>query len=303
MALTISVLEDNFMPSLQIFLDETLLQLENFLNNHINSDLGSHKLTEAAKYALFGGGKRIRPLLTLATAKVLNIDFEHVISAAAAIELIHTYSLVHDDLPCMDNDDYRRGRLTVHRHFDEATAVLVGDFLLTKAFEIISSDIYLSSDLKVKLIQNISRSAGCAGMLGGQMLDLEYENKKANPQILTEIHYKKTTALIALSVNLATTIGNIFEPEAKILSLFAHHLGAAFQIRDDIIDITDSRLKHGSTYSSDITNNKSTYVSIYGLSASKDFLTEQKQAALNQLSQLKIDTYLLAEMTKFYLQI
>lgn len=239
-------------------------------------------LTQAARYALLGGGKRIRPTLLLELAKHYNIDPELALDPACALEMIHAYSLIHDDLPCMDDDDFRRGIPTVHKKFNEAVAVLTGDYLLTTAFEVLSTCDHLSPAQRIDLVRVLSQCAGGKGMIGGQMLDLEAENRTVTLDELRTIHKMKTGCLFTAAAVMAGIIAQVPATELEKLQKYGFHLGLAFQILDDVRDVTDSEAKHGGKVSSDIRNEKSTYVSLLGIEQAKR-LAQEELAQAEQL--------------------
>lgn len=189
-------------------------------------------LYSAARYSLLSGGKRIRPLLTLATAHLFNVEISKALAPACALEMIHTYSLIHDDLPCMDDDDFRRGKPSLHKAFSEAHAVLAGDFLLTYSFEVLATSLSLSPHQKIDLIQVIARAAGGEGMIGGQVLDIA----EARSVSLQELHQKKTGALFTAAVQCGGIVANVSSEQFAILTRFGKHLGYLFQVVDDILD-------------------------------------------------------------------
>lgn len=236
-------------------------------------------LIQAARYALLGGGKRIRPLLMLALAKHYEIAESLVLTPACALEMIHAYSLIHDDLPCMDDDDFRRGIPTVHKKFSEAVAVLTGDYLLTTAFEILSCCEEFTPAQRIDLVKILSQCAGGKGMIGGQMLDLEAENRKVTLNELRTIHKMKTGCLFTAAAVMAGIIAQVPSAELERLHRYGFHLGLAFQILDDIRDVTDSEAKHGGKISSDIRNEKSTYVSLLGIEEAKRLANEELSLA------------------------
>src|SRR5690625_1592167 len=196
-------------------------------------------------YSLFAGGKRLRPILLLASYNTFASNKEKVFKTAAALEMIHTYSLIHDDLPAMDDDDYRRGKLTNHKVFDEATAILAGDALLTYSFEIIAEDPSLNDVEKVYLLRMLSKKSGPKGMVAGQILDLAYENKDITLEQLEEIHHLKTGQLLKFPILAGAFLGNATEEELKYLEEFAHYIGLIFQIQDDILDVIGDEEKLG----------------------------------------------------------
>ena len=242
-------------------------------------------LRDAIHYAVHTQGKRIRPLLTYATAELLKIPVEVADYPAAAVELIHTYSLVHDDLPAMDDDDLRRGRPTVHKKFDEATAILVGDALNTYAFELLTfAD--TSPDVIVAWTRCLAEAAGAGGMIGGQATDLEGESRTLTITELEGMHRCKSGGLIETSMALITLAGGRGrEDSARKLALFGHHIGLAFQIRDDILDVEATTETLGKPQGSDASNNKSTFVSLLGLNEARvrmeDELSQAEDALLS----------------------
>ncbi len=248
------------------------------------------ELYTAAKYSLQGPAKRIRPLLTLAVVEIFGESVEKAASAACALELIHTYSLIHDDLPCMDDDDFRRGKPSLHKTFPEGHAVLTGDFLLTYAFEVISNDEFLSAQKKVALIQKLAKAAGGEGMIAGQLMDLQAEGQEIDLERLKLIHTKKTGALLTAAVEFGGILGNATVTEMKHLHDFGLSIGLAFQVVDDILDVTESFKKHGKAVSSDTINKKFTYVNFMGLEKSQEFACKLHNEALNSLKQLPYDS-------------
>lgn len=255
-------------------------------------------LFKAARYSLLGAGKRLRPILTIATAETFNKSSESALSAACAIEMIHTYSLIHDDLPCMDNDDFRRGKPSLHKAFGEAQAVLTGDYLLTYAFEVIVNDSALNAQQKVALISLIAKNSGCQGMIAGQFLDIQAENQTIDLEALKYIHKYKTGALINASILAGGIIANASPKEFQLLNDFGHDLGLAFQIIDDVIDVTSSELKHGKSIASDTVNNKTTYVTLLGVKPARQAAEDLYDRALHHLQAIGIDTALLKALAK-----
>lgn len=224
-------------------------------------------LVNAIRYSVLGGGKRIRPLLSIASSRLQNVNLNVVLDVACAIELIHCYSLVHDDLPAMDNDDLRRGQPTNHKQYDEATAILVGDGLQTLAFEVLSSPLLDIMPLnKLKIIHQISIASGTNGMVGGQMLDLRSTGKKLTLEQLKQMHSFKTGALIKASILCGYLSGAEFSASVYAnLEHIADNLGLLFQIVDDILDVTEDSGTLGKTANKDAANDKATYVSLLGL--------------------------------------
>lgn len=257
------------------------------------------QLFQAARYALLGGGKRLRPILTLATVESLEGSIEAALTPACALEMIHTYSLIHDDLPCMDNDDFRRGKPSLHRAFPEGTAVLTGDYLLTYAFEIIAQAPYITGDQKLQLIEVLAKNSGSEGMLGGQILDLEAETKAVDIEMLQHIHHQKTGALLSASIAFGSIIANASEKEREALNHFGKNIGLAFQIIDDVLDHTESLEKHGKQVSSDLVNNKKTYVTLLGIEQSKQIAHDLFLNAIHSLKLIPKKTSLFEEIARF----
>jgi len=249
------------------------------------------RLHEAMLYASLGGGKRMRPLLVYAAGELGNprasatstlADGEHenmLDTAAAAIEMMHAYSLVHDDLPCMDDDDLRRGRPTVHKAFDEATALLVGDALQTRAFEILAKALG-NSEMRLALIAGLASAAGSRGMAGGQAIDLDSVGAKLDLAGLQNMHQMKTGALLTYAVQMGGIVANLSPAEMRALTSFASALGLAFQIVDDVLDATADSQTLGKTAGKDAANDKPTYVTLMGLDYAQRQAQEMHQQAL-----------------------
>lgn len=232
-------------------------------------------LKDAMTYSLLAGGKRLRPVLVLAACEALGGNEEKALPVACAVEMIHTYSLIHDDLPSMDNDDYRRGRLTNHKVYGEALAILAGDALLTKAFGLLA-EASLHADLEenvaLSLIQEASRRAGAEGMVGGQVKDIMSENQQVTLEQLQEIHRSKTGDLISFSVRAGAMVAGASPGQLTALTGYAERLGLAFQIRDDILDVIGDKEKIGKPVGSDEEKNKATYPALIGLEESKKWV-------------------------------
>jgi len=247
------------------------------------------RLHEAMRYALLGGGKRLRPVLVLATADLFGAGPD-ALPAAVALECIHTYSLVHDDLPCMDNDDLRRGRPTTHRQYDEATALLAGDALLTLAFQLIGRHYRSHPDLATALTREIADAAGSERLIGGQMEDLLAEKKTGTTNSELEyIHLNKTAAMITVSLTAGGLCGGANDQQVDALRTVGRHLGLAFQIIDDVLDTTADTTTLGKTAGKDARAGKATYVSLHGLEDSRKLAREYTAAALATLSTLPRD--------------
>lgn len=256
-------------------------------------------LNESMYYSLVGGGKRIRPVLALASAEAVEGDPESILPAAVALELIHTYSLIHDDLPAMDNDDYRRGRLSNHKVFGEANAILAGDALLTYAFELLANPKLGQPERQLRIIQEIAVAAGKAGMVGGQVADVAGEGKSLTLNEIEEIHKAKTGALLTVSARLGVILAGGTEDQVRALTSYAQALGLAFQIKDDILDVIGDSETLGKPAGSDLRQSKSTYVSLLGLEGAKTQLHAQITEALTALKPFGEKSIFLKELAYF----
>lgn len=256
-------------------------------------------IKDAMQYSLQAGGKRIRPLLLFATLHAFGLNPKKGLLAAAAIEMVHTYSLIHDDLPGMDNDDLRRGKPTNHKVFGEAIAILAGDGLLTYSFEVLGR---ITADdatdaTKLKLMCELAKAAGPEGMVGGQVGDMEGENKSLTLEELEYIHIHKTGRLLRYSVLAGAIIAEAAQEQIENLSAFSHHLGLAFQIQDDILDLIGSQEVIGKPVGSDMENHKNTYPGLLSMDGAKDALNTQINLAKNNLQKTGLNTNLLMEIT------
>lgn len=228
------------------------------------------RVVEALRYAALGGGKRLRPFFVIETAKMLGYEDIGVWDVAAALEAIHVYSLVHDDLPCMDDDDMRRGKPTVHRAYDEATAVLAGDALLTLAFQImVSPHVHSDAAIRLDLISDLARAAGHKGMIGGQMIDLTMDSHPQTEQTITRLQNLKTGALIHYGVVAGARMAGANEAQKTALSTYARHIGLIFQITDDLLDIEGDAQIMGKAAGKDASKGKATFVSILGVDGAR----------------------------------
>jgi geranylgeranyl diphosphate synthase type II len=231
-------------------------------------------LHEAMRYSLFAGGKRLRPVLTLAAVEAVGGETDVAMNTACAMECIHTYSLIHDDLPALDNDDLRRGRPTCHREYGEAMAILAGDALLTLAFDIIARTNGASPEAMVRVVAEVARGAGADGMIGGQVVDIESEGKEISFPELEYIHTHKTGRLIRAALRSGAILGGATEGELEAISEYAGAVGLAFQILDDILDVEGSSETMGKPVGGDAKKGKATYPSLIGLSESKEMAAE-----------------------------
>ncbi len=259
------------------------------LNNYLVFDKKCPKvIQDAMNYSLFAGGKRLRPLLCLGAIEAAGGSYEKAMPVACALELIHTYSLIHDDLPSLDNDDLRRGKLTNHKVFGEDMAILAGDGLLTYAFELLTYiDDDIPSKLIVRVIREIASAAGVNGMIGGQVVDLKSQGSKANKEIIDYIHRNKTGALIRASVRSGCILAEAEEETLNRLTNYAEKLGLAFQIIDDWLDETGDEKSLGKRVGSDRSLNKATYTSLMGNEASFNEAIQLYDSAVKELEPLK----------------
>jgi len=273
----------------------TQLEFENILNNDISivedrlikllpeCANGQDEVVKAMKYSLSNGGKRLRPVLCLEFARACGADRFDALDFACAVEYIHTYSLIHDDLPCMDDDDMRRGKPSCHKEFGEATALLAGDALLTHAFQILAGAEL--DDKKIALTCGLlAQNAGVQGMVGGQVIDLKYESETPDLQQLLSVHRLKTGALISAACLLGCIAAGADDEKIAAASAFAYDLGVAFQIKDDILDVVGSTEALGKPVGSDAENNKTTYVTVRGMENAQKDVEMLTSAAVSRLS-------------------
>ena len=269
------------MNDFQVYLKEKTDFFETELKKELQKLSYPETIAKGMEYAILNGGKRLRPFLLFATLELLNQNIEKGVKSAIALEMIHSYSLVHDDLPALDNDDYRRGKLTTHKVFGEAEGILIGDSLLTHAFYVLSQKNlkFLSSEQIVNIISKTSEYAGINGMIGGQMIDIESENKKIDLETLKYIHSHKTGKLIKLPIEIACIIANLEKDKREILEEYADLIGLAFQVKDDILDVEGTFEDLGKPVGSDIDLHKATYPSILGMEESKKILNDTVEKA------------------------
>jgi geranylgeranyl diphosphate synthase, type II len=258
------------------------------------------QLKKSMLYSLEAGGKRLRPILLRASFEAYSSNIEKTYSTQIALEMIHTYSLIHDDLPAMDDDSYRRGLLTNHKVFGEATAILAGDGLLTYSFEIIANDPLLSEGEKVFLLRELAKASGPRGMVAGQILDMEAENKRVNLEQLEKIHALKTGELLRFAVTAGAFLGNATEEQIQHLEQFSYYLGLIFQVQDDILDVTGEEEKLGKAVGSDETNQKSTYPKLLGLDGAIEMKNRYAEKAIALLKQANANSSRLAELTTYF---
>lgn len=272
---------------------ENLIEQINERLLNIVDQFSDSKVKEAMKYSLMAGGKRIRPLMMLQVIRSYGKDYHDYLDVACAIEMVHTYSLIHDDLPGMDNDDLRRGRATCHKQYDEATAILAGDALLNEAVNVILKTT-LSADLKISLLSTLYHASGINGMILGQTLDMEFENKQANRDELDLIHRHKTGDLISASMKMGALA--IAPKDCQIWSEIGYKLGLAFQIQDDVLDVIGDSKVLGKKVGSDQSNNKSTYVTLMGIEQSQQIVEQYFNEAMELLYHLRVNHGLILEI-------
>ncbi len=238
------------------------------------------RVFEAMRYSALAPGKRLRPFLVLASAQLFSVAQRSALQAAAAVELIHAYSLVHDDLPAMDDSDLRRGRPTCHKQFDEATAVLAGDALLTLAFEVLSKMDHTDATRRIELVRELASASGTVdGMIGGQVNDIEGEGKHPTARLLESIHRAKTGALLRASVRMGGIYAGANADQLDALTSFGEHVGLAFQMVDDILDVEQSSEALGKTAGKDAAQKKITFPAVYGIERSREMAEEERLAA------------------------
>lgn len=286
----------------EISIEHLRNSIENWLGSYFK-DKGSYnkKVYEAMDYSLGAGGKRIRPLLLLLTYMLYKDDFEKVLPIASAVEMIHTYSLIHDDLPCMDNDDLRRGKPTNHKVFGEAVAVLAGDGLLNEGMSIMLKSCINEQHNFIKACSVIAESAGAEGMVGGQTVDILSENTKIPIDQLYYMHSKKTGAIIKSSIIAGAILGEAPKRDIENLEYYGQKLGLAFQIKDDILDIVGDTEVLGKKAKSDLDNNKTTFITTYGLNKCIEMCNSITAECIEVLDNISGDTSKLKDLTLFLL--
>lgn len=281
-----------FIENQQVLIDEALVAGIKELKIPTN-------LSDSMIYSLEAGGKRIRPMLVQAVLNDFGKNHPDALKVGAAVEMIHTYSLIHDDLPSMDDDDFRRGKPTNHKVFGEAVAILAGDALLTYSFGVLARMNSVNAEQKIELVELLSETAGAEGMVGGQIMDLEGESKQLSLQELEQIHLHKTGELLRFSIEAGAILAGISQKERIILREYAVHIGLAFQIQDDILDITGTMEQLGKTAGKDITSEKSTYPSLLTLIGAQEKLQQHYSQALEALDRLSLKDDLLRRFAEY----
>lgn len=271
---------------LYAYLDERRALVENALDRFLPPVTRKpEKLHKAIRYSMLAPGKRIRPILVLASAESVGGGAEQVLPTACALECIHVFSLIHDDLPCMDNDEYRRGRLTNHMVYGEAMALLAGDALLTLAFELVADNASLvPGERIIPVLKMLSEATGTAGMVGGQVVDIESEGKEVTPESLEYIHAHKTGALLTASVMAGALLAGADENQQKALEKYGRSIGLAFQIADDILDVVGDQDKIGKPVGSDEKQDKATYPKLFGVDESRRRAHREMHTAIDSLA-------------------
>ncbi|MDV2580944.1 polyprenyl synthetase family protein [Alkalibacillus haloalkaliphilus] len=258
------------------------------------------QLKSAVLYALNAGGKRLRPILMLAAYNAFSEDEERVSDVVIALELIHTYSLIHDDLPAMDDDDFRRGQPTIHKQYDEATAILVGDGLLTLAFQVVSSSAKLEAEEKVFTLAELSKASGLEGMIAGQYLDLKGEGEHLTVEELSMIHRHKTGELIRGAVKIGAYLGGATPPQIEALDEYASYLGLIFQVQDDILDVTGDEEEIGKPVGSDVSLDKSTYPKLLGIDGAIEKRDDYMKRAQKALREARVENTQLMDIIELF---
>lgn len=284
------------------YLKEHQIQVEACLQTLVPAQAGPlSRIMESMRYSLFAGGKRLRPILLLAAADAVGAVGSRFLQSACALEMIHTYSLIHDDLPAMDDDDYRRGRLTNHKVFGDGMAILAGDGLLTLAFETLLSQPEVAPEILARVAREVAQAAGPAGMVGGQAIDLESEGQLPSPDVMKLMHRLKTGALFRASLRAGAMLGGGSEEDLRSLTDYAEHFGLAFQITDDILDVTGTEEALGKPIGSDEKNQKATYVSVYSLTEARRMAQAAVSDAVAALERFGDRAWVLRSLAEYLL--
>lgn len=283
-------------------MENNIRKIDDMLHTFLAEQDTPETLQSSMAYSVNAGGKRIRPLLVLATLEDLGAESKDALKVAAAVELIHTYSLIHDDLPAMDDDDFRRGKPTNHKEFGEAMAVLAGDALQALAFESLTDLPNTPPSVAIELIGLLAKASGASGMVAGQVLDLEGEGKSLALTDLEEIHLNKTGALLSFCIESAAILADINDEKMDYLKVFAKNIGLAFQIQDDILDVTSTTEELGKNAGSDETSDKTTYPMLLGLEGARERLAHHHLLAKESLSFLENEQSLLALFANYIVE-
>ena len=281
--------------NLDDFIKKINLRLEHLIDNTFSE---ADVLSEAVKYSLLSKAKRLRPSIVMAASKAFNVSEDISIDPACCIEMIHTYSLIHDDLPSMDDDDYRRGKPSLHIAYNEAIAILAGDFLLTYPFEVLANLKNISAEKKINLIRILANRSGGNELIKGQIIDLTSEGKNISQSMIEKMHLKKTASMILASLEFAAILGDASQAEMAIIQKIGMAIGLAFQVQDDILDVTSSTDLLGKPAKSDVINKKATFVTCLGIDKARvyvDNLKEKSVKLLNSLNKKTLDLEQLIE--------
>jgi geranylgeranyl diphosphate synthase type II len=287
---------------IEAYLGRRAVEVNQWLESLLPSETTlPQSLHRAMRYSLLGGGKRLRPVLVLMAGEALGADTDDLMPAACAMEMIHTYSLIHDDLPAMDNDDLRRGRPTCHKAFGEAVAILAGDALLTRAFEVLAAQAPAGDlDRQMRVIKEVTVAAGTVNaLIGGQVADIESEGKQVSDSTLEYIHRSKTGAMIRASVTVGGIIAGASPEQIETLSSYGEKIGLAFQVADDILDVTSTSEQLGKTPGKDTAAGKATYPALHGIAQSKHRARQLVDEAIKIISALGPAAFKLEEMARF----
>jgi len=287
--------------NLQEYFDRCVVEINRALDNLLPPEkTAPETIHKAMRYSVFAGGKRLRPVLTIASGEAFGGSLENLLPVACAIELIHTYSLIHDDLPALDNDDLRRGRPTCHKVFGEAMAILAGDALLTRAFQILADEGGLPDAQRILILREVSAAAGTINaLIGGQVLDIQSEGKDIDKAGLEQIHRGKTGAMIRVAVRTGAIVAGVGGSTLDKLTVYAEKVGLAFQIADDLLDVTATSEQLGKTAGKDAAVNKATYPAVYGIETSKKLALHLSNEAVEALSRLDTNTEVLTSLARF----
>ena len=291
-----NIMKKNPLKTHEFYRERVNSQLNLFLSSIQSTSSSKNRLIDIMKYSALGGGKRFRPILTYTVASLFDVAIEKVDSCACAIELIHIYSLIHDDLPAMDDDDIRHNQPTSHKVFGEAQSILSGDGLQALAFQFICNDSLLHDETKVKLLSLLSESS--YKMAEGQSIDLSIVSQKVSIDLLNEMHHKKTGALLSCAINFGAILNDTSDKDLSVLEVFSNKIGLAYQVQYDVLDVTTSDYILGKRQNSDSTKNKPSYPSIIGVDESIRIFKELYQGALDELSLLSVDAEPLRQITR-----
>jgi len=287
--------------NLNLELNERRMYVDTKLDEYLpNESQYPEIIFKSMRYSIFAGGKRLRPIMLMAANRMFGGSDDIAAPYACALEMIHTYSLIHDDLPAIDNDNFRRGRLTNHKAFGENIAILAGDALLTHAFEVMSETVCKSGDIKGAFAMNaIAHGSGINGMVAGQVVDVISDGKNLNKETLDFIHLNKTGAMIQGAFKAGALLAGASEPSVKLLDEAARKIGIAFQIQDDILDVTSTQEELGKPLFSDEKNEKTTYVTLYGVDKSTEFVKQLSHEAMDILQGFGTRCNFLEELTRY----